>query len=64
MNFLLTQSLAIKSPKIKKIDNKIIKVIKKNWYLSVITESLKPPLVHKVNKFKVMADVIHRGICI
>ena len=49
--------------KMRYIDNKIIKNIKKNWYLSVIIESLNPPLnIYAKQIVKVILEEIHKGI--
>ena len=40
----------------------MITTIKLNWYLSVIIESLKPPLkIYNKQIIKVIAAVIHKG---
>ena len=52
-----------KFPKIKNIENNIIPKTIRNWYLSVIIESLNPPLnIYKRHMIKVSPDVIHKGV--
>ena len=63
-NTIIKSKLIIsKFPKIKDIENNIINKIIINWYLSVIIESLNPPLkIYKRHIINVNPADIHKGV--